>query len=146
MRLTRFNNLLSAFLFLPLLAAQGQNRTVWQIGKFDESPVEFSSEAKGPITFRVGTSEAQKDWPGRQQTGDSHRIVFSLPSIEGAYSLKIGTLIEQPRVPALRIDVNGHTGTFYLHPKLSYSRSDFSYAFDPHESQSNLTSNSLPLS
>lgn len=139
MRLIRFNNLLLPLVFLPLVAAPAQNRTVWQIGKFDKSPVEFSRAATGPITFRVGTSDAQKDWPGRQQTGDSYRIVFSLPAVEGVYSLKIGTLIEQPRVPALRIDVNGHAGTFYLHPELSYSRSDFSYAFDPHESQSKLS-------
>ncbi|MDQ2710635.1 MAG: polysaccharide lyase family protein [Acidobacteriota bacterium] len=128
---------------LPQFALQAQNRTVWQIGKFDESPVEFSRAAGKSITFRIGTSEAQKDWPGRQETGDTNRIVFSLPSVEGVYSLKIGTLIEQARVPALLIDVNGHSGTFYLHPKLSYSRSDFSYAFDPHEAQSRL-SISLP--
>jgi len=34
--------------------------------------------------------------------------------------------------------VNGHDGVFFLHPQLSYARGDFSFAFDPHESQSTL--------
>ena len=100
--------------------------------------MEFARVAGKPITFRVGTSEAQKDWPSRQLSGDSYRIVFSLPSTKGAYELKIGTLIDQPRIPALRIDVNGNSGMFYLHPDWTYSRSDFSYPFDPHELQSKL--------
>ena len=135
----RFHCFLIPLSFLSLSALQAQNRTVWQIGKFDESPVEFSRVAGKSITFQVGASEAQKDWPGRQFSGDSYRIVFSLPSPQGAYELKIRTLIDQPRIPALRIDVNGNSGMFYLRPELSYSRSDFSYAFDPHESQSKLT-------
>ncbi len=125
-------------LLLPILRAQPQSQTVWQIGKFDQSPVEFSAHPATSVTFRVGTSDAAKDWPARQATGDSYRILFPLDSISGSYSLKIGALIDQPRVPAFRIDVNGHAGMFFLHPKLSYSRSDFSYAFDPHESQSEL--------
>ena len=122
--------------FLAPLLALAQVHTIWQIGKFDESPVEFSHRAEKTITFRIGASSAQKDWPGRQETGSSYKILFSLDSTAGSYALKVATLIDQPRVPALRITVNGHAGTFYLHPKLSYSRSDFSYAFDPHESQS----------
>lgn len=126
---------LLAGLSSPVLA-QAQIRTVWQIGKFDESPVEFRRGTEDSVTFRAGTSDPRTDWPGRQQTGHAYRIIFSLGSAEASYVLKIAALIDQPRVPALRVGVNGHLGTFYLHPKLSYSRSDFSYAFDPHESQS----------
>lgn len=122
-------------ILLPLVA-ECQGTTVWQIGKFDESPVEFSRSAQDSANFEVGKSDPGKDWPGRQQTGHSYRIEFSLHAVQGSYTLKIATLIDQPRVPALRVDVNGHAGIFFLHPKLSYSRSDFSYAFDPHESQS----------
>jgi alpha-mannosidase len=123
-------------LVLPLVATEGQPRPVWQIGKFDESPVEFSRAAEDSVTFRVGKSDPSKDWPGRQQTGHLYRILFALDSLSGSYSLRIATLIEQPRVPALRIEVNGRFGSFYLHPQLSYSRSDFTYAFDPHEARS----------
>ena len=133
--------LMSSFLLLmlsPLAKAQPGSRTIWQIGKFDQSPVEFLRGAAESVTFRVGTSEPAKDWPGHQDTGRTYKILFPLDAVSGQYSLRIGALIDQPRVPALRIDVNGHTGAFYLHPELSYSRSDFSYAFDPHEAQSAL--------
>src|SRR4051794_25273825 len=121
---------------LPIISAQAQVQTVWQIGKFDESPVEFSRRPENSVTFRVGTSDPGKDWPESQETGQAYQILFSLDSVRGPYVLKIGTLVDQPRIPALRINLNGHSGKYYLHPKLSYSRSDFSYAFDPHESQS----------
>lgn len=116
--------------------AVAQTRTVWQIGKFDQSPVEFSKAPEDNLIFEIGKNNAATDWPGQQMTGRPYRILFSLDSTQGAYTLKIATLIERPRVPALKIDVNGHSGIFFLHPKLSYSRSDFTYAFDPHESLS----------
>jgi alpha-mannosidase len=122
---------------LPLISSAGQT-TRWQIGKFDDSPVEFSRAAEDNVTFEIGKSNPNTDWPGRQTTGHSYRILFTLDSVSGTYRLKIATLIDRPRVPALQIGVNGHQGSFYLHPKLSYSRSDFSYAFDPHESQTTL--------
>jgi len=120
---------------LPMIT-QAQTPAVWQIGKFDESPVEFARGAQDSVVFRVGTSDPRKDWPGGQETGHTYQILFSIDSPKKSYVLKIATLIDRPRVPALRVVVNGHSGTFYLHPKLSYSRSDFAYAFDPHESQS----------
>ena len=124
-------------LCFPVFCLPAQTQTVWQIGKFDQSPVEFSRGAGDSASFNV-EKDKPGDWPGRQRTGHPYRILFPLEAIQGSYSLKIATLIDQPRVPALRIEVNGHSGTFFLHPKLSYARSDFSYAFDPHESQSTL--------
>jgi hypothetical protein len=129
---------------LPVIAAEGQVRPIWQIGKFDESPVEFFRGAKDSVSFQVAKADP-KDWPGRQRTGHSYRILFPLESPSGSYRLKIATRIDQPRVPALKIEVNGHSGMFYLHPQLSYSRSDFTYAFDPHESQSTVQTE-IPLS
>ena len=121
------------------LQAQDQHgRTVWQIGKFDHSPVEFASHSTQTATFRVGTDEAHEKWPASQMTGSEYRVLFSLPSVQGAYHLRIDALIEKPRVPNLQITLNGTPGTFFPHPKLSYSRSDFSYAFDPHEADSSL--------
>jgi len=136
MRLTQWWPL--ALALLPVISAAGQATMVWQIGKFDESPVEFSRAEKDNVTFEVGKSNAGTDWPGQQRTGHPYRIVFTLDSTEGSYTLRVATLIDRPRVPALQIEVNEHSGIFFLHPNLSYSRSDFSYAFDPHESQSTL--------
>jgi hypothetical protein len=134
MKLRKWARLLLAF--APTITAAAQTQSLWQIGKFDESPVEFVQAPADNVTFQVGKSSAGKDWPGRQTTGHPYRIVFALESTQGAYTLKIATLIDRPRVPALKVDVNGRAGIFFLHPKLSYSRSDFTYAFDPHESQS----------
>jgi len=36
------------------------------------------------------------------------------------------------------VTINGQSGVFYLHPRLSYHPGDFSYAFDPHESDGDL--------
>jgi len=123
------------------VAACANARTIWEIGKFDQSPVEFSQGQRDTASFVVGSSEAARDWPSGQASGKTYRISFQLESVQGSYELKIGALIDHPRVPALKIDVNGHAGMFYLHPELSYSRSDFDYAFDPHESQSIITIN-----
>jgi alpha-mannosidase len=130
---------------LPFFSASGQTQSVWQIGKFDESPFEFPRNKQDAVTFEAGKSNPEKDWPRRQDTGHPYSILFDLPSPRGTYKLKISALIEQPRIPALRLEINGHTGTFFQHPKVSYSRSDFTYAFDPHESQSTLNID-LPLS
>ncbi len=137
--MTPFGRIVLFVSVLPVLGAQAQQRIVWQIGTFDESPVEFSSRPASAVDFHVGTSDAKKDWPGSQKVGVPYGLSFSLPGAAKSYLLKIGILIDRPRIPALRIEVNGHVGTFYLHPKLSYSRSDFSYAFDPHEAQSTLS-------
>jgi alpha-mannosidase len=128
-----------ALLSFALVNLQAQTRTVWQIGKFDQSPVEFQGTASAPAVYEVGKSDWRKDWPGEQSVDTPRSIVFSLESVRGTYTLKITVLVERPRVPAMRLEINGHAGTFYLHPKLSYSRSDFTYAFDPHESQSELS-------
>ncbi|MGC2662181.1 MAG: polysaccharide lyase family protein, partial [Bryobacteraceae bacterium] len=125
-------------LVVSLSVLQAASQTVWQIGKFDQSPVEFLGSPKGPVTYEIGKSNWQKDWPEFQQVDEPIHILFPLDSLTGVYSLTLSFLIERPRVPNIRIDVNGHSGTFYLHPQLSYSRSDFTYAFDPHESQSKL--------
>ena len=128
-----------AFLLLFLLQAPGlPAQTLWQIGTFNESPVEFTSKPPARIEYEIGKSRPDRDWPARQRTGQTNSVLFQLDSPEGSYTLKIAALIDRPRVPALEVNVNGHKGTFFLHPELSYSRSDFSYAFDPHESQSAL--------
>ena len=134
----QYKKLLPILFLLPCFAIHAQPRVIWKLGEFNESPVEFAKRLPDSVSFQVGTSNAGKDWPGRQRTGSTYQILFSMNTIAGSYVLKIGTLIDRPQVPALEISVNGHVGKFFLHPKLSYSRSDFSYAFDPHESQSTI--------
>jgi hypothetical protein len=105
--MTKLNKLSVLIVFLPAICAQAETRNIWQIGKFDQSPEEFSSSAIESVRFEVGKSVPGKDWPRRQGIDHPSAIVFSLSSIEGVYSLKVTTRI------------------FFLHPELSYSRSDF---------------------
>ncbi len=127
---------------LSVLVAAGQARTVWQIGVFDQSPLEFkASAADADVTLAIGKDDWKTGWPARQDLKHSYTVQFPLESLQGTYTLKIATLIERPRVPALLVSVNGHTGVFYLHPRISYHPGDFSYAFDPHESDANLQIN-----
>src|SRR5262249_2161269 len=104
--MTIFSRLPALFVLAGLATAQPESQKVWRRGKFDESPVEFAAHLTGGVKFRVGTSDRSKDWPSRQMTDQPYQILFSLDEISGSYSLKIGALIDQPRVPALRIDVN----------------------------------------
>lgn len=129
---------LSRFLLSLSFLAAASAQTIWQIGKFDRSPLEFSSAAPNELSYAVGKSDWKTEWPGRQGIRHPYKVTFPLKSLQGVYVLKLSTLIEQPRVPVLQIDVNGHSGMFYLHPKLSYYPGDFTFAFDPHESESTL--------
>ena len=45
--------------------------------------------------------------------------------------MKISLLIERSSVPALRVGIDGRTGTFYLHPTLDYNMGDTVAAFYP---------------
>ncbi|MFL6462947.1 MAG: polysaccharide lyase family protein [Bryobacteraceae bacterium] len=120
------------------LFAQQASQTVWQIGKFDQSPLEFSGRERGPVQFEIGKSDWKSDWQPRQGINNPYKILFPLSSTAGAYTLKITALIEQPRVPTLQISINDHRGTFFFRPHISYYPGDFTFAFDPHESESTL--------
>ncbi len=142
-RISRSIRAFVAFAFCPLWAAQAQVRNVWQIGKFDQSPLEFTAVAHDKPIFQVGKSDWRKDWPATQGLKQPYRIEFALDSVKGAYTLRIATLIEQPRVPVLHVEVNGHAGNFYLHPELMYFPGDASFAYHPNFSKS-LTETAIP--
>lgn len=124
--------------------AQGPD-TVFQLGTFDRSSQEFAGGApKQPVDFVVGTSDARKDWyqeqpvavpGGGQATGSDaapRAIQFALNEAPAsAYRLRVAVLIVSKAVPALRVSINGKTGTFYLHPRLDYSNGDQWDSFDP---------------
>ena len=120
----------------PLAAA---DQTLWQIGQFDQSSgefhgrVDFSNPQDNPV-FTVGKSDASKDWPGAQPGtanpdagGRAHpyTIVFDLASPpRGVYRLVVAAVLNRPRVPALQVELNGKTGVFYFHRKVSYYPGD----------------------
>ncbi len=136
----------------PALAA---SQLVWQVGKFDRSSLEFTlrnppapqpgaGQAQSDVVYVVGRSRAETDWPAFQPGSSNGKqgyrphpfaIRFDLPSRPGGtYSLKVGLLVECPRVPLLEVAINGHRGVFYQHPELDYSGGDVSSAFLPNYS------------
>ncbi len=129
-------------LFMPVLPATAAERTVWEIGKFDQSSLEFNSNVEfadpnyNP-TFVVGRSTPPKDWPAVQpgsankEMGDRphpYTIQFSLEAApQGIYRLIISALLYRSRVPNLQVEINGHSGLFYFNRKLSYYPGDFGF-------------------
>jgi alpha-mannosidase len=114
-------------------------KTVWQIGTFNESPSEFKNAESGfsgvpyptNVLYTVGSSTPGADWEARQmglaslQAGGHPRpytIRFDWDELpQGTYILKIGLLSEFAAIGQLEIEINGHAGLFYLHPKRNYS-------------------------
>ena len=129
--------------------ARAQEKTLWQIGNFDQSSEEFGSRIRfGPSAtaqaapvYWVGRSDWKKDWPAFHPGsanglagGREHpfTVVFSLdgpPS--GLYTLTVALLPYMPRRPNLRVEINGFRGLFYLRPRLSYDLGDPAAAFVP---------------
>lgn len=113
--------------FLTILlftaSAHAQERTVWSIGKFDNSSAEFSSSpVSADRVFVVPTSQPG-DWAGTQQplmpgkgAGEvgAAKIRFDLPDEpRGMYTLRLGSIIKTARVPLVELNVNGHKGWFH---------------------------------
>ena len=120
----------------PLTAA---DRTVWEIGKFDESSwefkgrVDFSNPQNAPV-FTVGRSDPAKDWPAEQPGSVNkdagarphpYTILFNLNEPpRGVYRLDVSVILSHSRVPALQVELNGKSGLFYFHRKVSYYPGD----------------------
>lgn len=116
--------IIAVFLFLlsAVAAAPAQTRTVWEIGKFDQSSSEFPAPARARVVYRVGTSNWAKDWPATQKEGSKYEIEFPLEGApRGSFALTVSVFpYAISRIPALQIEVNGHGGVFYLDLKASY--------------------------
>jgi hypothetical protein len=117
------------------------------VGTFDESSREFKAEgidyinpAQDPV-FTVGKSDPSKDWyafqPGSGNGKAGFRphpftVKFDLPDApKGVFSLKVGLLVYMARLPRMQLELNGHRGLFYLHPKLTYTGGDKNSVFIP---------------
>jgi hypothetical protein len=132
--------------------AGAASKTVWQVGKFNHSPSEFNTGKQGPplfgsrypageLLYIVGKSIPDVDWPAYQEGAATGRpgtrphpytIQFDLPEVpQGVYTLKAGLLSETARVARLQVEINGHTGLFYQHPKLSYTGGDREMVVSP---------------
>lgn len=130
---------------------QADWQPVWTIGTFDQSSAEFhNGTATDPaMPYVVGKSVPDKNWfafqPGSANGSYGRKphpvsIEFSLADKPtGVYQLKIALLVEHPRISALDVAVDGHTGRFYQHPKLNYNMGDVSGAFFPEYSADTIT-------
>ena len=129
--------------------AKATEKTLWTIGTFDGSSGEFKSQdinyadPNSDPVFVVGKSR-DKDWyrfqPGPANGiagGRLHPFTVKFPlkdTPRGAYHLKIAILYETPRLSFLKLDVNGHSGYFYFHPKLDFRAGDWEGTFVPQTS------------
>lgn len=130
-------------------AARASEKTLWKIGTFDGSSGEFKSQdinypdPKSDPVFVVGKS-GDKDWY-RFQPGPANGIAggrlhpFTIKFVLndaplGVYRLKLAILYETPRLSFLKLDVNGHSGFFYFHPKLDFRAGDWEGTFVPQTS------------
>ena len=133
-RVSMYQVLPLAFLIVALLpgavgTATAAERTVWQIGKFDQSSQEFNHAADiadrghNP-TFTVGKSNSGKDWPSYQPGSENksmggrphpYTILFDLPDHPaGLYRLKVSVILTRSRIPSLQVEINGQTGMFFF--------------------------------
>ena len=136
-------------LAVSLTAAHATDKTLWKIGKFDGSSGEFKSQdinysdPNSDPVFVVGQS-SDKDWyrfqpgPANGMTGGRPHpftVKFVLNDApRGVYRLKLAILYETPRLSFLKLDVNGHSGFFYFHPKLDFRAGDWEGTFVPQTS------------
>lgn len=105
--------------FVPALC---QTRTIWEIGKYDQSAAEFMASQGDHVVYQVGKSDWARDWPGEQRTGSTYEIRFNLDAApRGTYLLKISLLTGYLRTPDMQVEINGHKGIFYVRSKPLYT-------------------------
>ena len=133
---------------------------IWRLGQRDLSDHEFTTwpnpDRHGPVVVEMGQGNEEKLWPkfhpgsANQEMGAhpySYTLVFPLPiSPRGLYYLEVDALFRHPRVPILRVEINGHPGDFYFSPQVSWALGDESDAFNPIPRSSRSALPSLPAS
>jgi alpha-mannosidase len=110
-----------ALSLFPVVNAYGQEMPVWQIGEFNSSSAEFSTQQAPGRPFIVSESKPA-DWLGVQkavvsrnaETRQASRTIrFVLQEDPaGTYRLKLGLIMLTPRLPVVEVEVNGHRGRF----------------------------------
>ncbi|HVF66948.1 MAG TPA: glycoside hydrolase family 38 C-terminal domain-containing protein [Pyrinomonadaceae bacterium] len=127
MRRRYLSALLLTFAFSLGARAQAPS-TVWQIGEFNSSSYEFGEQAEGAFDAASGKS---KSWGATQQAvveskadaSAARRIRFGLRDAPGGgdvYTLRLGLIMNSPRLPVVQLEVNGHKGWFYQRPESDF--------------------------
>ena len=125
-------SILAVFQVFAAPAENGGSRIIFRIGQFDRSSGEFApGNPTAQVNFVAPQSNPAKEWfsvqpavlggankPAAANAAAAPRaITFALKdSPAAAYRLHVAVLIESASVPALKVDINGKTGMFYLHP------------------------------
>ncbi len=110
------------FLSTSFLPALCQTRTLWEIGKYDQSAEEFKGSQSDHLVYKVGKSDWAQDWPRWQRTGSAYEIQFNLDAApQGVYLLKISLLTGYTRTPDMQVEINGHKGIYYVRSKPIYT-------------------------
>ncbi len=119
---------LSVSIFLALLVfacvvpAFSQTKTIWEIGKNDQSAAEFKASQRDHLVYQVGRSDWTQVWPAEQRTGSAYEIRFNLDAApRGTYLLEISLLTGYLRTPDIQVEINGHKGVYYVRPKPLYT-------------------------
>lgn len=113
--------LFSALLLFALQPAAAEYKTLWEIGKPDQSRFEFHASPAQHILYRVGESDWSRDWPSQQQLGTSYEIRFTLKDPpRGRFLLKTSLLVRYQN-PDLRIEINGHPGLALIRAQPLYT-------------------------
>ena len=138
-------------LLLICAPCRGQSSVVWQIGKFNDSSLEFRQGApKQDPVFVVGQSDPAKDWyadqPGRGVGGRAHpfTVRFGLPQApSGLYTRSSRCWpFPTPRFDPAAGAGGEHKrppGWFFQHPVLNYTGDDPGYFFIPTFSADSIT-------
>lgn len=108
-------------IFLSVLPAAGQTRTLWEIGKDDPATVWFRSGPKDHVVYEVGKSDWKRDWPSEEKTGAAYEVHFTIDAAPtGVFFLKVRTMLSYRNNAALQVDVNEQKGVFYPRPNPPY--------------------------
>ncbi len=132
-------------LALALCARAQEGRALWQIGEFDGSSGEFGAQAAGAFDAARGKA---KDWGATQQAvveskadaSAARRIRFELADEpRGLYRLRLGLILNTPRVPVVQVEVNGHKGWFYQRPGRDFKEGNLEASIFPQYATGSLT-------
>ena len=79
---------LACFVSTSFLPALCQTRTLWEIGKCDQSADEFKASQVDHLVYQVGKGNWAQEWPRWQRAGSTYEIQFNLDAApQGAYVL-----------------------------------------------------------
>lgn len=102
--------------------AVAQTSVLWEIGRADRSSREFPGDSRTQLKYDVRASDWKKDWAATQDCGSQYEIVFELSgNSSDNYAFRASILASSTIVPTLAMDINGHKGSFFLHPEFVLS-------------------------